>query len=69
MSKSSGGPLVTSGTGNGMIGGQNYELVGVVSWGTFCAHADYPGVYARVSKQLDWIKSSTDDGWNTCPRY
>ena len=65
----SGGPLVTSGAGNGIIARQNYELVGVVSWGIECANAKYPGVYARVSKQLDWIEESTADGWNTCPRY
>lgn len=34
----SGGPLVADG-----------ELIGLVSWGTGCAQAAYPGVYTRVS--------------------
>jgi len=51
----SGGPLITSGSG------QNYELIGVVSWGAGCALASYPGVYARVTQQLDWIGDTTAD--------
>ena len=34
----SGGPLVTSGDGDGVTPGQNYELIGVVSWGYGCAN-------------------------------
>ena len=63
-----GGPLVTSGFGNGMVPGQNYELIGVVSWGKGCASVNSPGVYARVTEQLDWIKATTATGWSTCPR-
>ena len=63
-----GGPLVSAGSGDGFTPGQNYELVGVVSWGQGCARADYPGVYARVSKQLTWIAGVTAQGWTTCPR-
>jgi len=49
----SGGPLVKkSGSGNR----EEFELVGVVSWGVGCAHDDFPGVYARVSSQYKWIK-------------
>ncbi|EDW72057.1 uncharacterized protein Dwil_GK19007 [Drosophila willistoni] len=40
----SGGPLVLNG-----------QLVGVVSWGTECALANYPGVYANVAELRDWI--------------
>ena len=49
----SGGPLVTK-QQNG-----RYTLIGVVSWGYGCALPDYPGVYARVSTVLDWIKDNT----------
>merc|ERR1719453_115092 len=45
----SGGPLVIrSDSGD--------TQVGVVSWGIGCAHPDFPGVYARVSAQYDWIR-------------
>ncbi|XP_034479427.1 trypsin alpha-3 [Drosophila innubila] len=40
----SGGPLVSGG-----------KLVGIVSWGTNCALAKYPGVYANVADLRDWV--------------
>ncbi|QQP37820.1 Trypsin-1, partial [Caligus rogercresseyi] len=40
----SGGPLV-----------QGNTLVGIVSWGKYCAYAGYPGVYGKVTEFLDWI--------------
>ena len=50
----SGGPLVTR-------TGDFYTLIGVVSWvaGDRGRCGQYPGVYARVSTQLDWIKNHT----------
>ncbi|KAJ8117213.1 hypothetical protein OPT61_g1544 [Boeremia exigua] len=42
----SGGPLVDASTGT---------LIGVVSWGTGCALAGFPGVYARVSSMRSFI--------------
>jgi len=63
----SGGALMTSGAGNGVTPGQNYELIGVTSWGEDCAKAEYPGVYARVTKALNWIKT-TISGSRMCSR-
>ena len=42
----SGGPAVLDG-----------KLVGVVSFGYGCARPNNPGVYARVSQYISWIKS------------
>merc|ERR1712021_62204 len=46
----SGGPFVCNDGGKAVI-------AGVVSWGNGCALADFPGVYARTTYVLDWIKS------------
>lgn len=47
----SGGPLIVKGDN-----ATNDVLVGLVSWGRGCALEGYPGVYARVSTYIDWIK-------------
>jgi trypsin len=52
----SGGPLVRQ-----MPEDNTHELVGVTSWGVNCAK--YPGVYARVSQELHWIKKVACDEW------
>lgn len=49
----SGGPLVTK-MNNGSM-----KLMGVVSWGMYCAEKGYPGVYAKVSMVRPWIKKLT----------
>ena len=46
----SGGPFVC-------LSGSSAILTGIVSFGYECASPGYYGVYARVTKILDWIKS------------
>ncbi|MDM8529203.1 trypsin-like serine protease [Anaerolineales bacterium HSG24] len=48
----SGGPLVVP-------NGNRWKLAGVVSFGTGCASAGIPGVYARVSSFVNWIEKYT----------
>jgi len=52
----SGGPL------NCPISNRNglpqFELCGIVSWGARCAEKEFPGVYTRVSKYMNWINSN-----------
>lgn len=59
----SGGPLILAG------GGNNRTVpvqVGIVSWGAECAHADFPGVYARISTAFDWIKNTACESFIDC---
>ncbi|KAI5631164.1 trypsin domain-containing protein [Phthorimaea operculella] len=52
----SGGPLhILNSTTN------QYQEVGVVSWGEGCARPDRPGVYTRVNRYMTWLKSNTRD--------
>ena len=46
----SGGPLFTR-------SGDTFTQVGIVSWGYGCARSEFPGVYSRVSGEIDWIKA------------
>jgi len=48
----SGGPMIAPENGR-------QALIGVVSWGKKCADPRWPGVYARVTEQIDWILANT----------
>ena len=47
----SGGPLTCDSNGT-------HVIYGLVSWGDSCAAQNKPGVYARVSHYLSWIKTN-----------
>ena len=64
----SGGPLITSLNKSGIRPDENYELIGVVSWGIGCGWKNYPDVYASVLMALPWITEKTKEDWLTCPR-
>ncbi len=36
-------------------------LEGVISWGRSCGKPQWPGVYAKVGRVLDWIRQETQD--------
>ncbi|ROT67023.1 CUB-serine protease [Penaeus vannamei] len=52
----SGGPLVWRDDATG-----RYFQVGVTSWGIGCGNPEYPGVYVKLNKYLDWIYANTGD--------
>jgi len=56
----SGGPLVIRSDAGDV-------QVGVVSWGIGCAHQSFPGVYARISSQYEWIRTNVCAGSSAPP--
>merc|ERR1719330_803536 len=65
----SGGPLVCESAGQ-------WTVYGATSWGNGCAGANYPGVWARVHKELDWVQDILDGNepidsppQDSCPAY
>ena len=38
-----------------------HAIIGVTSFGTGCAHPDYPGVYSRVTEVKSWIETVASD--------
>ena len=50
----SGGPGMVRDFARGIM-----RQAGVVSFGIGCARAQFPGVYARVARYLDWIEDNT----------
>mmetsp|Transcript_18733 Transcript_18733/g.37320 ORF Transcript_18733/g.37320 Transcript_18733/m.37320 type:complete len:642 (-) Transcript_18733:170-2095(-) len=58
----SGGPLVLRGATS-----EEDLLVGVVSWGIGCAV--FPGVYARVNSNIDWIRNTVTQNGGTLPDF
>ncbi|XP_055301683.1 trypsin-like [Sitodiplosis mosellana] len=53
----SGGPLMAQRNDKRM------ELAGIVSWGKNIHFPDYPGVYTRVTRYLNWIRQNTRDAY------
>ena len=60
----SGGPLIVKGN----TPNQDSQ-VGIVSWGTGCAIRNFPGVYARVSYNQLWIRSTVCEMSLNPPSY
>ncbi|CAF4189186.1 unnamed protein product [Adineta steineri] len=53
----SGGPLMMFTTSN------QWELVGLISYGSKCAEAEAMGVYTRVAYYQSWIKQTTSNAY------
>lgn len=58
----SGGPLVYKSH-------KGHLQVGIVSWGHGCADKDFPGVYAKVSAEYDWIRKMVCRESDVWPLY
>ncbi len=52
----SGGPLMVAENGT------DWHQIGIVSWGSVCGSAGYPGVYTEVSVFRDWVRKQVEAG-------
>jgi trypsin len=50
----SGGPLIYASAATS-DNPQDDVQIGIVSWGLGCALADFPGVYSRISEEMEWL--------------
>jgi secreted trypsin-like serine protease len=50
--------IVPAKVDNGRVSGGKATVIGVVSFGQGCADKNIPGVYARVTSFLGWIKAN-----------
>ncbi len=53
----SGGPLMM------FTKSQQWELVGITSYGEGCARPDFAGVYTRVAAYQSWIATTTNNAY------
>ena len=61
----SGGPLVYSINNNP----KDDVQIGIVSWGLGCALEAFPGVYSRISEEMDWLTEQVCDLSDDPPEY
>lgn len=47
---------ILTGDSGGPMSAQGIQI-GIVSWGVYCGHRNYPGVYTNVTFFRDWIDS------------
>jgi secreted trypsin-like serine protease len=41
-----------------------FDLIGIISFGTGCGRANHSGIYTRVSAYLDWIEGIIENNTN-----
>jgi len=51
----SGGPLIYTSPSSSSNTPEEDVQIGIVSWGLGCALEDFPGVYSRISEEMEWL--------------